>query len=149
MKSIVYTSTARIPVDISVIKDILSISTRNNEQSEISGILVYLDGTFLQVLEGPETFINDTFDRIKSDDRHHNIVVLSEEYIEEREFPKWFMAFRETNQGEAKDLIGYKNLDELKRLCETQTGVAKSLVKSFYRLNKDTSVMYDKDVQAQ
>lgn len=148
MKSIVYTSTAKIPVDITVIRDILNISIRNNEESEITGILVYLDGTFLQVLEGPETLINETFDKIKCDARHHNVVVLSEEHIKEREFPKWHMAFRETNQGEAKGLTGYKNLDELKSLCEVETGLAKSLVKSFYNMNKDTSVMFDKDVQA-
>jgi hypothetical protein len=71
-----------------------------NKQNSITGMLLYSDGSFLQVIEGPSSKIIDTFALIKKDQQHHNIKVLFEEPIQERNFEEWTMSFRRLSSDE-------------------------------------------------
>ncbi len=59
----------------------------------MTGLLLYLDGNFMQVLEGPEEAVMDIFGKIEKDIRHTNIIVILKDPIAEREFSEWSMAF--------------------------------------------------------
>jgi hypothetical protein len=48
----------------------------NNETLGISGMLVYHDGSFLQILEGECDVVGALFDHIAKDDRHTSCVSL-------------------------------------------------------------------------
>jgi hypothetical protein len=75
------------------IQEILRKSRVNNASNGITGGLLFSEGCFAQVLEGPLQLIEDTFERIQCDDRHNEVTVVGFGPIETRDFPDWSMAF--------------------------------------------------------
>ena len=54
MLQMIYTSAATKPISPKELQELLVISRRNNIRDGITGMLLFEDGTFLQVLEGEE-----------------------------------------------------------------------------------------------
>ncbi|MDT7949993.1 MAG: BLUF domain-containing protein [Acetobacteraceae bacterium] len=71
---------------------ILATSRRNNAAAGVTGALIYNRGIFAQTLEGSFDAVQTVFERIQSDLRHDEIVVLQAEPVEERLFGAWAMA---------------------------------------------------------
>lgn len=93
MLQIVYISTARAPIGDSLCRDILRSSRANNRRADVTGLLVAGRRRFLQALEGPTDAVRATFARIIADPRHYACVVLSERYLDSRQFGEWAMGF--------------------------------------------------------
>ena len=74
------------------IADIL-LSSRRNEESEVTGALLVTDHRFAQVLEGERQAVEAVYERIVRDPRHKDIVLILYESIEVRRFPDWAMAY--------------------------------------------------------
>ena len=75
------------------IDQILESSVRNNKQQEVTGVLLYAQGTFFQVLEGSSENVKDVYTRILKDPRHKTVTKLHEAEIEERRFAEWSMGW--------------------------------------------------------
>ena len=94
---LVYTSRNLIPgtedEQAAVVAQILETSQRNNGKVGVTGALLFNSGTFAQVLEGPRTAVEATFERIQRDPRHSDVSVLQCEAVDDRGFPTWSMAF--------------------------------------------------------
>ncbi|HVV70065.1 MAG TPA: BLUF domain-containing protein, partial [Verrucomicrobiae bacterium] len=75
--------------------ELLAQSRRRNALQNITGLLLYHRGGFIQVLEGPESSVQVVFESILRDPRHHSIIKVLEGSIEEREFASWSMASRQ------------------------------------------------------
>lgn len=93
MIRILYISAASGDVPDSEIAKILAASRRNNAAAGVTGLLLHIDGGFLQILEGPETAVDATLLRITSDNRHRHVITLWRETIAERGFAEWSMGF--------------------------------------------------------
>ena len=93
MLQTIYISAATQSLSSQELAELLALSRRNNSTEGISGILVYHQGSFLQVLEGPENAVKETLKRIKSDPRHCNFRLLLEDHVEEPEYEEWSMGF--------------------------------------------------------
>lgn len=98
MLSIVYASAAVRLLSESEIVELLEVSQANNAREGVTGMLLYNDGNFIQVIEGPDTAVLDLYDKISRDGRHQNIVLLGKDPITERQFPKWSMGFRDVKR---------------------------------------------------
>ena len=72
---------------------ILATARRNNERAGVTGMLLYNAGSFAQVLEGPLSAIERTFETIQQDPRHGDVMLLHSGSIEERSFGEWSMAY--------------------------------------------------------
>lgn len=70
---------------------ILSTSNRNNRPLGLTGALVFDEQWFLQVIEGDRLAVWRTFERIREDERHSNLVVAEMVEIGERTFANWWM----------------------------------------------------------
>ena len=94
---IVYFSRNRIALPnhemIWEIDRILDVSQANNERCGVTGALIFNDGVFGQVLEGPRDAVEETFERIQLDDRHHDVTLLNISPIAARSFADWSMGF--------------------------------------------------------
>ena len=69
--------------------DILKVLkyTRNwNNEHGITGILLYSDGNFFQVLEGEKELLKSLLSRIIKDERHTNVMVIFEKEVSETKF---------------------------------------------------------------
>lgn len=92
---LVYISHAVNTLSENDISDILERSDSNNINNNITGMLLY-DGAsnFIQVLEGGKAAVLNLFERIKQDQRHTNVTLVSEMPILSRGFPKWAMGYK-------------------------------------------------------
>lgn len=66
---------------------------RNNDRSGITGLLLYMHGNFFQIIEGEHARVKTLFEVIRIDGRHRRVICLSEELVNQREFPDWSMGF--------------------------------------------------------
>ncbi len=80
MYQIVYTSEATIDFSSDDIRELLAVARAKNKIGLITGMLVFCDNQFLQVLEGNATDVIRTYDRIAGDRRHDNVIVLHRGY---------------------------------------------------------------------
>ncbi len=92
MISLAYYSTASSPMSAAELGGIVEAAQRNNAANDITGMLCHYDGSFLQFLEGPEDAVSRTFDRIKRDSRHRQILEVDRRPIAGRAFGEWSMA---------------------------------------------------------
>jgi len=90
---IIYLSKSSRALHPQEIEILLSTSRNNNIDNDITGILLYTQGYFLQILEGPLRNLNELLKRITNDDRHHQIRLLCRKKITNRKLPKWTMGF--------------------------------------------------------
>lgn len=93
MNSLVYVSLETHPMTDSDLVDILAVAREKNIKLEITGLLLYRGGFFMQLLEGPEDAVDTLYDRIRRDVRHSDVLLIYKETIVEREFPGWSMGF--------------------------------------------------------
>ena len=92
---LVYASVATERFDERRIPDLLARSREKNGDMDVTGLLLYEGGTFLQALEGKADVIEELFDTIRNDPRHTDCKVVLREPISERAFPDWSMGFRQ------------------------------------------------------
>lgn len=79
---------------------ILMQSRHHNHEANVTGVLCFKEGHYLQVLEGPSESVGKTYRRIKSDSRHANVELLLDETTEERLFERWAMKLSSGNHAE-------------------------------------------------
>jgi hypothetical protein len=77
-----------------LLRSILDVSIRNNKQRSITGMMLYADGSVMQVLEGEKEVVLGTFRSIEMDERHTGIFVLIEQDVASRQFAAWSMGFK-------------------------------------------------------
>lgn len=98
----VYVSTARRLMDAPDLESILVASRRRNTADAVTGVLVYVDGTFFQVLEGTKGAIDRVLERIRRDARHYDITVLLSQEVAARSFPDWSMGYRRLSREQVR-----------------------------------------------
>lgn len=98
--SIIYSSTATAAFDESGLDALLAQCRENNAAADLTGMLLYRDGRFLQVLEGPEEPLRRLMDVLATDERHTGLRVLFEEPLTTRQFPNWTMGFQRAGDGD-------------------------------------------------
>ena len=64
-----------------------------NQKNGVTGILLYDNQQFAQVIEGERTNIMKVWKRIQEDKRHHRIGLLEIKEISERSYPDWLLRF--------------------------------------------------------
>lgn len=99
LSRLVYTSKAHQSFTSEMLGDLAEKSQQNNQRADITGLLLYGGGHFLQLLEGKEKRIRSLYDKhISKDPRHVECKVLFHESCEYRLFPKWGMGQLYLNQ---------------------------------------------------
>ncbi len=90
---LVYVSQARTGLTDAEIGHILDASSSNNHERFLTGFLTLNHGRFMQVLEGPEDEVRNTFARIGADPRHGCVIQIVGEPADRRIFPDWTMNY--------------------------------------------------------
>jgi hypothetical protein len=91
--SLVYVSRAAAWVTRQDLLELMETSRAANARTGITGLLLYSDGGFLQLLEGPRGAVESLYASIRVDERHDDVTLARTREQREREFPDWSMAF--------------------------------------------------------
>jgi hypothetical protein len=110
--SLVYVSASSHLMNNAELEEILKKSRENNARLGLTGMLLYYEGAFMQVLEGSEDPVRGLYTRLGQDPRHHLITLLLEEYIPERNFPDWSMGYHRLQSDEVTQLEGFTSFVE-------------------------------------
>ena len=103
MLQVLYVSSALDEVSDHDIQDILATSRRNNLRDGVTGMLLWADGVFIQVLEGEPKTVRALVGRIQDDKRHRNFMVVLEQASGKRLFSQWSMGFKHLDADKASD----------------------------------------------
>ena len=90
---IIYSSKSATPMQMDDLEEILEGARERNTNAGITGALVYIDGFFLQILEGEARAVEALMARIAKDVRHETVTVLRQGKITTSVFGDWRMAY--------------------------------------------------------
>ena len=121
MKQVLYVSDAASLMRDNDLKNMLSEARKNNLEHEITGVLFYISGKFIQCIEGKEKKVDQLVSNIKEDKRNTSLVVLSQSEIATRSFPNWSMGFRTYSVEEFSNEDGFFRLDDEGFLKDLET----------------------------
>jgi hypothetical protein len=105
--SLIYTSSAVVPFGAPELHALLTRCRDRNGADGITGMLLYKDGNFLQLLEGDEATVRATFARVQRDPRHTQVTVLRDQGEDTRLFTEWSMGFLDFNNPEIRATPGF------------------------------------------
>ncbi|MGB0682302.1 MAG: BLUF domain-containing protein [Magnetovibrionaceae bacterium] len=90
---LIYTSKATETVSDEALKAILAKAHDRNPKLGLTGILLFQNGRFLQVLEGAKPTVSRLMEKIAEDPRNRSLEYLFEEENTNRLFSGWSMAY--------------------------------------------------------
>jgi len=112
MIQLIYVSTASKKITKDDLQAILLTSILHNSEKNITGLLLYDQGTFCQALEGKAEDIHALFSKILEDDRHTRIIKIFDDEIQTRDFSSWSMNCINLDHYDKKQINGYKDFRE-------------------------------------
>lgn len=107
--SVVYSSMATAPLDDAALRELLEQSRSSNAERDVTGMLLYRGGRFIQILEGPEQAVRDTMGKIERDPRHDRLRVLIDEFIDERNFAEWTAGYEPISVPDGDAPAGFRD----------------------------------------
>ena len=116
------------------LENLLADIRKRNKLQKVTGLLLYNDGTFIQLIEGKTRVIKSLFEKIKNDQRHSNVVLLLDESIKKRAFPDWTMGYYKLNREQSGKIPGYSDFmhsKDSRKLIESTSFEAMKLLNSF------------------
>jgi Sensors of blue-light using FAD len=106
--SLIYVSSASQPFTTAELTKLLQGARERNTSLGVSGMLLYKDGNFMQLLEGEEEAVLSLYRLIAGDTRHKGAMTLLKGSVQTRSFPDWSMGFRDLH-APGEDLPGYSD----------------------------------------
>ncbi len=91
LSHLIYASAARKASSVEALKALLEQSRRRNAELAVTGMLLYVEGSFFQVIEGGTSAIDRLYADIEADGRHTGLTLIIRESIARRAFGDWSM----------------------------------------------------------
>jgi len=107
LRRIVYNSVATQHFSKRSLLDLLHQSRGYNHLDDITGLLMFDDGHFLQVVEGPDEAVGQLLVRLRNDTRHGQFQIHQDSLTDDRLFPDWRMGFGELSDPALSFLPGF------------------------------------------
>jgi len=114
LERIVYQSTSCQEFGSLALFKLLTEAQIRNSQLQITGHLLFIDSQFTQCFEGPAPNVEQLWQSLLRDKRHHKLELLIRESVDERRFPKWSMAFSTYSKLYVHGMQGFFPIDKNK-----------------------------------
>lgn len=118
--TLAYISIADTEMSEEELLGILEMARKHNASKDLTGLLLYRDGFFIQALEGSEKEIDALYGRIEKDSRHHTVLQIYKKAISCRRFGDWAMGFATPNMDALKEVAGFSDFMQNKRFGSLQ-----------------------------
>src|ERR1700722_12926426 len=128
----IYSSIATSQFHDDAVTELLAQARSANAEADITGMLLYVDRGFFQVLEGHPLRIESVFAKIGADPRHERVTQIIYEPIARRTFGQWTMGYPNLENRELHALIGSNDFFSGRSCLDgLETGRAKKLLAAF------------------
>lgn len=135
MIRLLYVSSTDRELDAESVASILASSRKNNLALSVTGLLLHIDGGFMQVLEGEKQVVEKLYSRIAADRRHWDTQVLLTR-DEPPVFKDWSMGFKKLGPvGESDAAFRITRAAIEGRLRSDAAPELMTLLKTFYKVN--------------
>lgn len=146
---LIYTSEAVQPLSDRHLTAMLAKARAYNHRQAITGMLLYSDGRFMQVLEGQTDEVELLYQKIKQDPRHRALRVLHQDLVRQRHFSDWKMGFRRQETGDEQRAVGFSDLlrndSPASRAFRTSAGTAHRMLLGFGQIGKQAGAIQTRD----
>ena len=115
---IIYSSHATKPFSVEDAKVLLEDARGGNARCGVSGVLIYKDGVFFQVLEAEEAVLEQLIENISADARHRDMKIVRREAIPKRDFDEWRMAYLTPNEADLARWTGLEGATDIAAMVE-------------------------------
>jgi hypothetical protein len=129
---VAYASAATEDFSSQSVADLLARARSTNEALGVTGMLLLVERSFFQILEGAPDVVEPLYAKIGLDRRHNRIVKLIFEPIEARDFRDWSMGLARVTSDELRALPGFSDFFRTRRtLDELGKGRTRTLLNAF------------------
>lgn len=98
LSKLIYASQATRPMKPEELTALLAAARAKNETLGITGLLLYCNQSFLQVLEGEAEVLDKLYQTIEQDSRHDKLRMLGRAPIDARKYTGWSMGFEHVDE---------------------------------------------------
>jgi hypothetical protein len=117
------------PADLATL---LAECREKNSKAGLTGMLLYSEGTFFQVLEGDRPIVEKLLESLTKDKRHERVTKILMEPIEERAFTQWTMGYAKVTKQELAAIPGLSDFfTQGRSYMDLGEGTAKTLLSAF------------------
>ena len=128
----IYASAATHPFSTDELEKLLEKARANNGRLGVTGMLVYVDGSFFQVLEGDGETVDALLEKIRGDKTHGTFTLIMREPIAKRAFGEWTMGFSRMTREDIENIDGLNDFfGEGSCLEQIDSGRAMKLLRVF------------------
>ena len=129
---LIYVSTAMQQFSAEDLLQLLDQSRAKNARLGLTGMLLYTENNFFQVLEGEPAVVDELFQTISHDERHMKMVTIIREPIAKRSFGEWTMGFADITSSDLQEITGLNDFfREGTTFAQLNAGRAKKLLNAF------------------
>ena len=129
---LIYVSTAIQEFSAEDLLQLLDQARTKNARLGLTGMLLYTENNFFQVLEGEPAVVDELFQTISQDERHMKTVTIIREPIAKRSFGEWTMGFAAVTSADLQHLTGLNDFfGEGSSFAQLSRGRAKKLLNAF------------------
>jgi len=128
----VYCSASSRSLSATDLMELLVPARQNNARAGLTGMLLYAEGSFFQVLEGPAGAVDALYGRIELDTRHAKLTKIIHEPIRQRVFDDWTMGFSALSREDIEAIPGANDFFGQGRcFVDLDAGRARKLLEAF------------------
>lgn len=102
LHTVCYVSTADASITGQNVHEVFKGVIENNLERSITGILLFSDGNFMQIMEGESNSLFRLYNKIKEDNRHHHLIEILSSPIKHRIFENYQTGFSIINDPHSK-----------------------------------------------
>lgn len=129
---LIYASAATHRLSEQDLAQLLQSCRDNNARLGLTGMLLHADGSFFQVLEGPDEVVHRLYQRIEDDARHAQVTRIISEPIPRRFFSEWSMGFSDLSATALSTAPGVNDFfGHAQSFNDVRYGRAKKLLAAF------------------
>lgn len=128
LTQLVYVSNETVNYDQQKLIELQELARRENLAHQVTGLLLYHDGCFMQVIEGAKPDIDQIYSNICRDKTHKNVLCLYNMPVYQRDFADWSMGFKHITGPKPDGFSNFLNADGETSIPSSQ---ARTLLLSF------------------
>ena len=131
LTQLIYVSSVKNLMAEDELIDLLEAARVANVSHAITGLLLYNDGNFMQVIEGEKNNVEQLLKNLENDIRHTGMIVMLKEEIIRRNFSKWSMGFRDISRENIEGFSSFLKYHASEDEDKILPGKAKTILMSF------------------